>query len=348
LLLLCTALAVMSLLRWFRRAGNTVVPVAHGSDPDHPVEIADLGAILVEVNGGPEVVQAQRVSHRFAIHNPSQQPLVLSVASRSCGCLTVEPPDAIPPGGTGHVELAFQAVGVAQVRQEQVTFNTNLQRPRTITLVLKAQTLPVCEWVGERRVYVPYGGPYEIEKQVRLHMQSPRAPPECTLRCQQSAVTVGWSSPWRSEHLGKGIYRHTRSFVMRLSREAQGVLETGGVVIAELALQESQREHKATLEWTSNPPVRVFPPNLFVAGERESLEISGESKFRIQRMEDTLGLLDTVVDSSEMAASHRVEIKCVRPPAEGLQETILRIWVEGLAVPHIAVPVYVAKPGDEE
>lgn len=310
----------------------------------------DLGPILVAYFGdAAERPDSIRISHKFVIRNPSRdQALILTRQSKSCGCLHVADPPPIEPNAQGTVEVAFLASTGSSVRREQVTYETNLPRPKRIILVLGAQTLPECELPIDRRLYIPYDGPYKVTTSVYYHSNSKQSPARALLGWDNQHVEATWAGSWRRVYVGNGIYRHSRPVEINIPSKGQTVLVTGGAIYGSLQVQLGDKMYRFALEFTSNPPVRLSPPQVFLAEEPQTLEIRADTPFRIGQPYDTLSMLkcrwkDCVGDSTQ-----RVELTVVAPPKEPLVETVLHIPVDGLPVPEIAVPVYVFGPTSAE
>lgn len=322
----------------------------HLNDSDELVIKHDLGPILVAYSGdAAERPDSVRISHKFVIRNPSRdQALVLTRQSKSCGCLHVADPPPIEPNGEGIVEVAFLASTGSSVRREQVTYETNLLRPKRIILVLGAQTLPECELPIDRRQYIPYDGPYKVATSVYYHSNSKQPPAVASLGWDSQHVEATWAGSWRRVYVGNGIYRHSRPIEITIPSKGQTVLVTGGAIFATLQVQLGERTYRFAFELTSSSPVRLSPPQLFLAEEPQRLEIGADTPFRVGQPYDTLNMLKCQVKDSAGESIQQVELAVVLPPKERLVETVLHIPVEGLPVPEIVVPVYVFGPTSAE
>ncbi len=66
------------------------------------------------------------VKHVFKFTNTGKEPLVISNAKGSCGCtVPTWPKEAIPPGGTGEINIEFNTSGKPGRQSKRVTVTAN-------------------------------------------------------------------------------------------------------------------------------------------------------------------------------------------------------------------------------
>lgn len=89
-----------------------------------------------------EVVEGQKVTHRYTFTNAGTNPLIIQKVRPSCGCTspsyTTEP---VPPGGKGYVDLQFDSANKnGETRKSaQVIANTD---PAATKLEYRAMVVP--------------------------------------------------------------------------------------------------------------------------------------------------------------------------------------------------------------
>lgn len=70
--------------------------------------------------------QGDTVRHTFVFKNDSNEPLLISNASASCGCTIPEwPKEAIAPGESGKIEVKFNSTGKSGVQNKTVVVTAN-------------------------------------------------------------------------------------------------------------------------------------------------------------------------------------------------------------------------------
>jgi hypothetical protein len=77
-----------------------------------------------------KIAEGEKVACIFTFENTGKGPLVLSSVSTSCGC-TVPKFDTKPiaPGGTGIVEVVFDATGRSGKQTKSITVSSNASKP---------------------------------------------------------------------------------------------------------------------------------------------------------------------------------------------------------------------------
>lgn len=91
-----------------------------------------------EYNFG-KITQGDTVRHTFTFKNDSDEDLLISNASASCGCTIPEwPKEPIAPGERGKIEVKFNSTGKSGVQNKvvMITANTN---PNVTNVALKGE-----------------------------------------------------------------------------------------------------------------------------------------------------------------------------------------------------------------
>ena len=83
-----------------------------------------------------DVKQGDKVEHTFEFENTGNAPLVISNVLTTCGCTVPKwPREAIPPGGTGKIDVVFNSANKSGVQNKVITILSNAKENRTkITL----------------------------------------------------------------------------------------------------------------------------------------------------------------------------------------------------------------------
>jgi hypothetical protein len=78
----------------------------------------------------------------FTFTNTGKTPLIIARAQGSCGCTVPSfPKEAVAPGATGVIEVAFNSTGKPNLQQKLVTLFTNTEKGSEI-LKIKAMVTP--------------------------------------------------------------------------------------------------------------------------------------------------------------------------------------------------------------
>lgn len=343
LVLLAVCLGVLTGIRWLRPYLSRVHWLAQRV-PYHQVILYDLGTVIVPYGLGDRRLASRTpitLSHQFVVRNPSkEQPLVLTLRSKSCDCLGASPPPPIEPGGQAIVQLAMKPRSGSERRREEVTFHTNLPRPRQITLVLAAQVVWECELGGQPSTHVPYGGPYYAEADLFHHNRWSRPPAQAVIATDNPDVQVTWISAWQTSPLTDGVYRHQRRFRMDIHGLAQNELR-GGSLITALRIDLEGKRYEVSRQFTTHPPLRIMPAELLLASDPQRLRLHADMPFRIGEPYDTRRLLRCTLLTSDLQTTHELLVSLSQIPEEDLVETVLHIPTKGLSIAEVVVPVYV-------
>lgn len=83
------------------------------------------------------VKQGELVNHTFTFKNDSDEPLIISNASASCGCTVPQwPKDPVKPGEEGKIQVQFNSTGKSGIQNKTVIITANTL-PNTTTISLK-------------------------------------------------------------------------------------------------------------------------------------------------------------------------------------------------------------------
>lgn len=78
----------------------------------------------------------------FTFTNTGKTPLIIAQAQGSCGCTVPSfPKEAVAPGATGVIEVAFNSTGKPNLQQKLVTLFTNTEKGSEV-LKIKAMVTP--------------------------------------------------------------------------------------------------------------------------------------------------------------------------------------------------------------
>lgn len=120
---------------------ETTINATATSDSVAPATDIKYARILFEETNFEfgKIKQGEVIAHTFNFKNDSDEPLLVSNASASCGCtVPVWPKDAIKPGESGKIEVQFNSTGKSGVQNKTVVITANTL-PNTTTLVLKGE-----------------------------------------------------------------------------------------------------------------------------------------------------------------------------------------------------------------
>lgn len=88
------------------------------------------------------VKEGAEVKHTFEFTNIGKAPLLISDARSTCGCTVPQwPENAIPPGGSGSIDVVFKTAGKQNKQQKPVTISANTYPPSTV-IYLKGNVTP--------------------------------------------------------------------------------------------------------------------------------------------------------------------------------------------------------------
>ena len=94
----------------------------------------------------PHVSDKLEVSYDFFYQNDSEEDIVLTLHSTSCGCARVKiVPEKIAPGKSAIISLVYDLSYSHQVRSESVIINTNQKYPKQLVYKLNTVTFPRLE-----------------------------------------------------------------------------------------------------------------------------------------------------------------------------------------------------------
>ena len=86
-----------------------------------------------------KIKQGDVIKHTFNFKNDSEEPLLVTNASASCGCTVPEwPKEVIKPGESGKIEVQFNSTGKSGIQNKTIIITANTL-PNTTTLVLKGE-----------------------------------------------------------------------------------------------------------------------------------------------------------------------------------------------------------------
>ncbi len=89
--------------------------------------------------------QGDTVRHTFVFKNDSEEPLLISNASASCGCTIPEwPKEPIKPGENGKIEVKFNSTGKSGVQNKNIAITANtLPNITNVSLKGEVKVVPV-------------------------------------------------------------------------------------------------------------------------------------------------------------------------------------------------------------
>lgn len=103
-------------------------------------ELAELPRITfneLTFDGG-DILEGDKLEHSFEFGNLGKQPLQLVSVKASCGCTTPSwTKDAVPPGGTGKIDVVFNSAGKKGPQHKTVAVRTNDPQNDTVILHIK-------------------------------------------------------------------------------------------------------------------------------------------------------------------------------------------------------------------
>ena len=131
------------------QATGTATPVAAPATPAPPAQpdYMEKAATLAQTSIEWESLEydygtvktGEVVKHTFRFKNTGDNPLVLTRVKASCGCTTPKySTDAIPPGGEGFIDIAFDTAGKTGIQRKSVTVTANVQ-PNNIALRINGE-----------------------------------------------------------------------------------------------------------------------------------------------------------------------------------------------------------------
>ena len=107
------------------------------------LEEYDLSPVFLSPPNDSDIREA---SHNFHYTNDSDEDIVLSVESSSCGCTRVKiTPEKLAPGESATIAIAFDLAYSYETRSEYVIVKTNQETPRYTAYKLSAVTFPQLE-----------------------------------------------------------------------------------------------------------------------------------------------------------------------------------------------------------
>lgn len=102
------------------------------------VGISKITFVDTEYNFG-KINQGEIVPYTFVFKNDSENDLIVSNASASCGCTIPEwPKEPIKPGKTGEIKVQFNSTGKSGVQNKVIAITANTD-PNITNLVLKGE-----------------------------------------------------------------------------------------------------------------------------------------------------------------------------------------------------------------
>ncbi|MCB0703687.1 MAG: DUF1573 domain-containing protein [Saprospiraceae bacterium] len=83
-----------------------------------------------------EVSEGEVVTKSFRFKNTGKVPLIINGARSTCGCtVPTWPKEAIPPGGTGEIDVQFNTAGKQNEQKKPVTITANTYPSETVVHV---------------------------------------------------------------------------------------------------------------------------------------------------------------------------------------------------------------------
>lgn len=113
-------------------------PTPHAKTPEEESYLTDISFDKLLHDFGDVVQQDEKLTCTFEFTNTGKNPLVISSAKSSCGCMYAVPPrEPIYPGEKGKIEVYFSIKGKSNRQTKTITVNANT-KPSNTRLTIKA------------------------------------------------------------------------------------------------------------------------------------------------------------------------------------------------------------------
>jgi len=114
--------------------------------PSHEAGEAGAGPSLVcqeRSHDFGKVEQGDRLAHAFRLHNDGGRPLRIRDITASYSCRSVDSPSTIEPGASATVQIQCDSEGRSGLLRDQVLVHTNDRKQAKLSLLLKAEIVPM-------------------------------------------------------------------------------------------------------------------------------------------------------------------------------------------------------------
>lgn len=119
-------------------------PVAN--KPDYQVKAEGMSRTTIEFAAENydfgQVMQGEKVPHKFKFTNTGAEPLLITNVKPSCGCTASSYSDElVAPGETGYIDVEFNSAGRTGMQNKQVVVTGNFDGSITRTLRLSGEVV---------------------------------------------------------------------------------------------------------------------------------------------------------------------------------------------------------------